>query len=405
MAQGIAKQLIYKKQVAKGSPASGSGGQLLRRRTANFTLARETYENDEITSHQQSTGATAGLKGVTGRYQGLLSPKTHQDFYAAALRKVFVGTSNLTGLSLTIAASGGNYTITRGTGDFLTGGIKAGDVIRITAGSFDAANLNKNLLVLEVTSATVLTVRALNGSALTAEGPVGSATIAVPGKKVWAPTSGHTDDWFTFEEFYPDVASGRSELNTDVKTGQIQVGLPASGNTTIDIDFVGLDRTLGASQVLTTPAAETTTPVLAAVNGLVTVNGTVTRLTGAQITINGGIAQGEAEVGSNTRDDVQRGRIQVSGQITAKFSGITLQQAYEDQSVNSITLVAAADGTATADFITFVIPRVKFFGDAPDDGEKEIIRTYPFTAEINGAGGANLASHQTILSIQDSQAA
>ncbi len=48
---------------------------------------------------------------------------------------------------------------------------------------------------------------------------------------------------------------------------------------------------------------------------------------------------------------------------------------------------------------------VKLFGDAIDDGEaKELIRTYPFTAQLNGSGGASLADHQTIISIQDSAA-
>jgi hypothetical protein len=48
--------------------------------------------------------------------------------------------------------------------------------------------------------------------------------------------------------------------------------------------------------------------------------------------------------------------------------------------------------------------RVKIFGDDADDGKKQIVRSYPFTAEINGAGGAALANDQTICSIQDSAA-
>jgi hypothetical protein len=43
-------------------------------------------------------------------------------------------------------------------------------------------------------------------------------------------------------------------------------------------------------------------------------------------------------------------------------------------------------------------------GDDKDNGAKGIIRTYPFTAQINGAGGPILANDKTILTIQDSQA-
>lgn len=399
MAQGIAKQLIYKKQSGLGTPATGSGGQLLRRRTANFTLARDTYQNDEIASHQQSTGATAGIRRVTGRLSALLSGSTYADFFAAALRKAWAATSNISSLSVTIAASGSDYTVTRGSGDFLTGGIKVGDVVRLAAAGLDPGNAGKNLLVLGVTQ-TVLTVRPLNGSAMVAEGPISTTTLSVPGKKVWVPTSGHTDDWFTFEEFYSDLT--KSELNTDVKTGQIQIGMPATGNVTVDIDFIGLNRTLNNSQQLTSPTAETGTDVASAVNGLVAVGGSITRITGAQVTINGGINAGEPEVGANTIADVQRGRIQVTGQFTAKFTSTTLQALYDDQTPTSLVLVAATDGTADAEFVTLVMSKLKLFSDGLDDGEKELIRTYQFTAEINGDGGASLANHQTILSIQDS---
>ena len=42
-------------------------------------------------------------------------------------------------------------------GDFLTGGFKIGDVIRLSVGTFNALNLNKNLLIVALT-ATVATV-------------------------------------------------------------------------------------------------------------------------------------------------------------------------------------------------------------------------------------------------------
>lgn len=400
VAQGIRKTLAYKKQAGLGTPASGTGGQLLRRRTASFNLTRETYENDEIVSHQQSTGATAGLRRAAGRLDGLLSPKTYADFIAAALRKDFVATTPITALSVTIAGSGPTYTITRSSG-WWTDGVKIGDVIRLSVGTLNAANIAKNLLIVNLTQ-TVATVIPLNGVALVAEGPITGTTVTVIGKKAWAPISGHSDDWFSFEQWYSDLT--KSELFTDVKTGAINIGLPATGNATISIDFTALNRTLGASQVLTTPTAETTTPVVTAVTGAVSIGSSVTLITGAQLTINGGINAGEAEVGSNVASDVQRGRISVSGSFTAKFRATDLQQIYEDQSSTYLVLALPADNTATSSFVTLVTPKIKLFSDDADDGEKEIIRTYNFTAEIQGAGGAALAHHQTILSVQDSDA-
>lgn len=402
-ANGVAMTLAYKAQSALGTAASGSGGQLVRRRPGSFfQLTRETYENDEIVSHRQSTGQTAGIRRVTGKLMALLSGGSYQAFYSTLLKKAWVATSNITGLSLTIAASGSNYTVTRASGDFLTGGIKIGDVVRITAGSVAAANLNKNLLVIGVTS-TVLTVTPLNSSSMTAEGPIASCTIAVPGKKCWAATSSHTDDYYTFEEWFSDVS--RSELWTDVKPTQVAIGLPASGNVTNDFDFIGLNRTIGASQVLTSPTAETTSSVDQAVNGKVFVNGVLVPTLGAQITLNGGEKPGEAEVGSNAITDTDKGRVMVSGSFTSKFTGVSQQTLYDDQTPVSIIIVAAVDSTANSEFVTFVMPRAKLFSDTRDDGEKAIVRSYNFTAEYNGSGGAALASHATIFSMQDSLAA
>lgn len=401
-AQGMAKTVAYKVQSALGTAASGASGQYLRRRTANFNLSRDTYENDEIVSHRQSTGSTAGIRRVTGKLAGLLSGLSYQAFMGSLLKKAWVATTSITGLSLTIAASGSLYTVTRASGDFLTGGIKIGDVVRITAGSVAAGNLNKNMLVVGVT-ATVLTVTTLNSSALTAEGPIASCTIAVPGKKAWAAVSSHTDDYYTIEEWYGDLS--KSELWTDMKVATAAIGMPATGNATIDFDFIGLNRTTGGTQILTSPSAETTSSVNQAINGKLVVGTTVTPITGAQVTINGGEKASDPEVGSNAVTDTDEGRVMVSGSFTAKFSSTTLQDLYDAQTPSVLILTCAVDSTAGAEFVTVVMPRVKLFSDTPDDGEKSIVRTYNFTAEYNGSGGAALASHATIVSIQDSLAA
>ena len=402
VAQGINKRVVFAKQSALGSPAT-TGGQIMRRTSAVFAEARETYENNEIVSHQQSTGATAGVRRTTGRLDGLLSPGTYSGLLASLLRKDQAATPAITGLSITVAGSGPTYTVTRASGDFLTGGVKIGDVVRLTAGSFDAANLNKNLLVIGVTS-TVLTVIPLNGSTLTAEGPIASATVTVRGKKTWAPASSHTNDYYTVEEVYSDLT--RFEQFKDCKIASAEVGIPATGNSTISFDVPGLSKSRSGSATIGSPSAETTSDVLTAVNGVIVVNGVITPVTGGSITISGNIAPGEAEVGSNSISDMIRGRIAVSGTITAKFSGVTLQDIYDAQSDVVIIFTLATSGLADAEFMTFTMPKVRLFGDAPTDGENvEIVRTYPFTAAYNGAGGASLASHQTILQIHDSLAA
>ncbi len=402
VAQGINKKTVYKKQTGLGAPAAGTGGQVVRRTTSVFQAPPDTFESNEIVSHQQSTGVGLGVVKPAGKIDGLLSPGTYGALLGSLLRKDMTAGVSATGATISVAASGQNWTLTRSAGSYLTDGFKVGDVIRLTAGAFNALNTQKNLLIITLTT-TIATVRVVNGSAMFAETNIASATVAVTGKKSLVPLSGHTNDYYTFEEWYPDL--GRSEAYSDQQVGQAALNLPATGNATISLDTVGRIRTLGAAQVLITPTAETVTDILTAVNGVVLVNGVpVTNVTGAQVTINGNAAHSDAVVGSNVVDDIQRGRLAVSGSFTAKFDSVTLQTIFEGRSTTSLVLAVTEDATANADFVVVNLPMIKLTGDTPDDGEKAVIRTYPFTAQINSAGGAALASDQTIIAIQDSAA-
>ena len=405
IAQGINKTVAFKKQSGLGTVASGAGGQLIRRETATFNVTKDTYENNEIVSHQQSTGAVHGIARSAGTINGLLSGTSYQSFIASLLRKDWVATSAISSLSLTIAASGSNYTITRATGDFLTGGIKIGDVIQLSGGSLNSNNVAKNLVVVGVT-ATIITANVLkSGGTLTAEGPIASCTVTVMGKKAWVPTTGHTNEYYTFEEWFSDLT--RSHVYPDIQIGMLDVGVPATGNVTASFGLVGLGAvTKSGSQSLTAPTAATTTAVMSSVAGAVYVGGTrYSNITTISIKIDGQVNPGEAVVGSNTIADVYRGRIKVSGSFSFVYENDTLAQPFEDETATSLILVLADARTDAANTVAFTMPRVKLFSNDADDGEKQIVRTVNFTAEINGSGGASLANHQTILSIQDSQVA
>ncbi len=398
---GLTKTTVFAKQSGLGVLAT-TGGQVTRRTSSVFDKTSQTYENNEIVSHQQSTGATEGVRQTSGKLDGLLSPGTYSLQFGSLLRQNFASVSAITGASITIAGSGPTFTLTRATGSFLTDGIKIGHVFKLTAGSFNAANLGVNLLVIGVT-ATVLTVITLNGSTLVAEGPISAATLTVPGKVSFAPPTGQTNDYWSVEEFY--TVNGKSELFGDVKISKAAISLPATGNSTVSFDCPGLSRNEATSQQITSPTAATTTNVLTAVNGRVLVNGAVTPITGGTLTIDGQIQPGQPEVGSNQISDHVRGSIKVSGQITAKFTTTTLRDLRNNQTVVSLILGVTDTNSAAADFIVFTMPAVKLFTDTPDDGDaKEIIRTYNFTAQYNGTGGAGAATNQTICQMQDSQA-
>lgn len=401
IATGVGKTLAYKKQTALGTKASASGAQLLRRVTSGLELQKNTFQSDEIRSDYQISDMRHGSKSVAGPINGELSPGTYADFVAAGLRRDFAAVSDLTGLSITIAASGSAWSLTRGSGSWLTDGVKVGDVGRFTAGSFDAANSSKNLYVAAVT-ATVLTVYTLNGSAMTAEGPIAAATWNTPGKKTYVPESSHTNDYFTIEEWHSDITVSKSFL--DCKVNTIAVSMPPEGMATINFGFLGVNQDIAASQYFTSPTAATTSGVLAGANGLLIKDGaTVGNITGISFDINGGMST-ESVVGSNVTPDVFAGRVQVSGQMTVLFEDDTFLQMFEDETEASISIALTDDNTAAAEFVTFTMPRIKAGGASQDDGEKGIVQTVPFTALLDGTGGAGTDSDKTTISTQDSLA-
>jgi len=403
VAQGIAKTVVLAKQSAKGVPAD-SGGQYLRRITYVAQAERDTFENNEIVQHQQSTGISYGLKKVSAKLNGLLSAGTYALLFAGLLRKDFVAgatTSAQTNIT-TAVTSGAMGTFTRGAGSYLTDGFKIGDIVRGSGWASPATgNNSRNALIIALT-ATVMTVLFFDGNPMIAKASGDSVTIAVVGKKTLAPLTGHTSDYFTMEDWYATIE--KSELFSDVQPSQIEVASPATGNVTCNIDFAGIHRTRDGEQVLDAATAAPTGNPPTAVNGLIFANGEVyDNINSLKLTLNGNVTQGEAVIGSDTAYDLARGRIAVSGEFQALFKDDDFQVLYDGEtplSIVGVMMVNKHDGTSQ--FVSFSLGRIKLTGDAPDDGEKLIVRTYPFTAEININGGAALAWDQTIISVQDS---
>lgn len=401
IASGIAKQVRYKVESTWGVAPGAAGGQLLRRVESSIDIEKETYQSGELRSDYQIADFRHGTRKSSGAIKGELSPKTYADFIAAALRRDFTAGVQATGASITIAGSG-PYTLTRAAGSYLTDGFKIGDVIRLTAGAFNAANLNKNAMITALT-ATVATVVVLNGSTLTAEGPIASATVAVTGKKTYTPITGHTDKSFAVEHWFADIA--QSELYAGLKVSGLSIGLPPSGMASIDLDFLGGGSLINnTAAYYSAPAALTNTGILTAVNGVLYVGGVaVTTCTGVSFKVDGGYSS-EAVVGSNTSPAVFPGRVAVTGQFTAYFESATFRDQFLNETEVGLSVVLTADNAANADFVGFTLSRIKLGSAKRSDGEKGLIVTCDFQALINTAGGAGTANEQTTISVQDSAA-
>ena len=397
---GVFKTVAYKAEVTYGTaPASGSA-QYLRRVESSLDLSKDTYSSNEIRTDMQIADFRHGVRHVGGNLKAELSPGTYKDFIAAALRKVFASVTPITALSLTLAGSGPTYTLTRSSG-WWTDGIKAGDVIRLSVGTLNAANSNKNLLIVALTQ-TVATVIPLNGVALVAEGPIAGCTVSVTGKKCYVPSSGHTSTSFAIEHWFSDAAL--SELFTGVKINTLDINLPPTGMGTIDFGLMGQNLTTATAQYFTAPTAASSSGVVAAVNGVLLVNGAaVATCTGLSIKLDGGMS-GDPVVGANTVPNIFPGRVKVSGQFTAYFDSGTFRDNFINEDTLSLVVALTTSNAASADFVTFSLPSIKLGGASKTDTEKGIIATFPFTALFNSAGGAGTATEQSTIVIQDSLA-
>lgn len=398
ISKGVNKSVGYKLETTWGTPAGAVGGKLLRRVTSNFNLTKENYESAEIRTDYQVADFRHGTRSVDGSISGELSPGSYSDFMQSVVARNFTAVAAIAGLSVTIAASGGLFTITRGAGSWLTDGVTVGNVVALTGAGLNAANASNNVLVVAM-SALVLTVVVLSGTALVAEGPILSVTATVRGKVTYAPLTGHTDDGYTIEEFYSDI--NQSEVFTGCKVGTLAVSLPTSGLVTADLTFMGKDRAIkGAAQYFTTPTAAGTTGIFASVSGALVVNGVpVSLITQLDMTIERGLEAANV-VGQNTAADMFTGRIRVNGNFSTYFQDAVFRDYFDNESTVSLVVALSTGPEKNADVISFTIPKIKVGSADKADSEMGIIQSHSFVGLLNSVTTAGLPA--TTIQIQDS---
>lgn len=394
-ASGINKIVSYKKETTFGTLPSASGAQTIRRVSSSFNLTKETYQSEEIRTDYQLTDFRHGVRAVEGNISGELSAGAYSDFLASSLARNWTAATPSALGSTTIASVTGTYTITRTTGSFLTDGVRVGNGIRLTG--FATNNNNKNLLVIALT-ATVATVVALNGATLTPETVASGGTYTVSGKTTYAPTTGHTDDSYSFESWQSDI--GQSEVFVGNKVNTVGIALPATGLTTVDLSFMGQDlKQRSTSQYFTSPTAQGNNGIFAAVNGALIVNGApVALVTAANININRNMTS-EAVVGSNIKPEIYEGRIVVDGDFSTLYQDGTFAGYFDTEAEISLVVALTANSLPNSEFMSFTLPRLKLSTDTKDDGEKGIVSQNSFQAlKGNGMNGFEA----TTIMIQDS---
>lgn len=389
-AKGVSKQVAIKKETTFGVLAGAAGAKLLRRTSADFNSTRESYQSEEIRTDMQIADFRLGVKSTDGSLSGELSPGSYTELIQAVLAKDFVAGGTTASASITIAGPTlGLYTVTRAAGDFLADGFKVGEVARLTGAGLDIANVGNNLLVVNV-AALVLTVRLLSATALVAEGPIATVAVASTGKETLIPLTAHTDESFTVEEWYSDIA--QSEVHTGVKPGTWNVSVPATGLVTTDFTLMGkgLAQT-GTSQYFTSPTALSTTGIVAAVNGAVIINGSTTTacVTSFDFSVDRTMEPSQC-IGSESAEAIFTGTISVSGNISLYLEDGVVRDLFENETDTTLVLALATGEEKTAGVMTFVLPKVILSSFSKADSDMGIVATAAFTAVLNDVTSAGL---------------
>jgi hypothetical protein len=403
IANGVAKQVRYKRQPTYGTPASVAGAKQLSRVTSDLDLNKDSYRSNAIRTDMQRADMRHGSRSVKGKISDELKVGVHADFFETFCRQAWPAAAT-TGAKNDIVAAKTTLnmgTFTRAAGSFIADGFKLGDVGRWT-GWTAAGNNGKNMMVIGLTD-TIMTVMTLDGSVISNKAAGDNVTFTLTGKKTFVPLANHTNDLYTIEHFYSDI--GESEIFDSCRLSTLTLNLPSTGLATIDADFLGRDMGTQAGSYFTNPTPVPVGSALAAVNGVIVVEGqAVGIITGMTISGNANASVGQV-VGSNTSPDVFVGSVDVSGQLTAYFTDVTLRDIFKDETEASIMCAFTTDNEPDADFLGFVMPRVKAGGATKDDGEKGLVITMPYTALLNVYGGPTANTEATTLSIQDSTVA
>jgi len=395
MAQGINKVIIAKKETTWGTKASASDAQLYRRVTGSFQLGKDGFESAEINTSQQVKDFRHGSRSANGSLSGEISGGSYTDFIQAALRKNFAA-GVTTGAVLVIAAdeTAGVSKFVRSTGSFVSTGFKKGDVISVSG--FTSAN-NNGLFVVIAVSTLELTVEHFNADgALTTEVEGDSVTILVKGKNTFVPLTAQTDDSFTVEEFYDDDDISRTFLGMIVDT--MAINIAPNSMATIDFGFMGKDAEAPTgAQYFTAPTAQPSKGIYSGVDGLLILNGVASRkVTSLTLSVANNTSM-EAVIGSTAQGAKSRGKVSVTGSLSAIFDSATIFDYFDDETEISITYaLRTADD---ADAFSIHMDRVKVNSGTTDDGEKVVILSADFQA-LEYLGTADGATNTT-LKIQD----
>jgi Phage tail tube protein len=345
------RYVAYKAQTGLGAKASGAGAVLLSLNSGKGQGETSPVSSNESRQDGMITRGRHGNRRTQGSYQGEYRLSAYDDILAAIMRGEWTAAASFGGdqgdfvgasLSVAQAPVGSVISFNGGSGDFLTlnGGPKVGDAIVFSSGLAPAA-LNRPLVVTHVTAKSL----SVSDDLAVLSGPQSSWSFSVASKLINPPAGALKTTYFTIEE--RETVNEASELFSDVRWGQVQIGMQPNGLLTFMPSWTGT----GAMEVLSgadgvnflNPSETPPTARIAAVDCIVMVGDRLLTVSSLDLTVTIGLTTYD-EANSRLSPGVFDAPMRISGSFACLRRDLGFVIDSLSEKPLSLTLVAQPEG-------------------------------------------------------------
>lgn len=365
--------------VAASDPAA-TGGQILRHVSHNMSLDKNSYGGKEIRTDKQMPMSKDGSRQVPIAINGLLSPLTYKDLFAAAVG----GTWSASAISKTqaeltsMAADVSAYTLTAGGGDPVAEGFKVGDIVRALTLS-DTDNNSKNFFIRGFSGSNNRTISVYPApDTMTADT---SFTLATAGRSLYMPASAHVKRKVAFEVYNSDGDIAR--LFTEARMSGFDFSIAPDQDAQINFSGLGRNRVVydaATAPFFTSPTAETTTDLIGSMDGVLQLNGSIVGVcTGLSIKYNRAPTAPKQIHPQGLAAGILLDDAVISGDFTVFLKDRTFLDLFDDPTTRKATefelfAYLPVSAAAAAAAMVIYLPRIKINSNAEStiEGAKAI---------------------------------
>lgn len=380
-----------------------SGGQVLRHVSHNLSLAKDNYRPNEKRQDAQQVMGKHGSRTVPGTINGFLSPGTHAVPFVAVMRDTWTAPNALDETDLISAAFDSvAKTVTFGGGDPVALGVGVGKVIEF--GNLATGANNRKFVVIGISGGSNRVV-AIYPAPVTETADT-EFTLSIAPTLINPPTKeDRTDYKAAIEVHNPDIDLSR--LYTEVRFSGFDLSIGVNANVGLNFSVLGRNRqtlTGGAAPFFTAPAAETTTDIPTAMQGLLLANGAVIGVaTGLNLKVDLGAEAAKAINPDGLVAGILLGEFMCSGDFTVFLSDGVMLNAYDNETELSLLAFLPSDNTPSAPASAFFLPRIKI----NSNNESEVNKAKAIQCQFEAARyfGNAPGVPSTTLQICDTEAA